>query len=318
LDLKELLTDILHAVTGIELLNVEPKGLIYVIEDDSLRLAAHMGLSEEVVAVHRDVDPRLALCMSTTRRGRNADELLFCRDPRRDCAYAATCANGLIKPHIIVPLRAHNETTGIMCLYPKGHAPFDIETSELMRTIANQIGIAVDNAKLYEKTRVLSLHDPLTGLPNRRFLSLEIERNFMKAQRYNTPLSVLMLDIDQFKTFNDMKGHIAGDALIVDIARIILKEVREADLAVRYGGEEFLVLLPEASFQQAFDIAERIRVSIAEKTPVTISIGVSSFASEMKDYSELINDADRALYQAKAFGRNRVEGVSRQMRLPID
>ncbi len=317
LDLHTLLTAALFSVTNIEILNLERKGMIYVLDAGHVHLVAHIGIPEDVVAIHRTIDAETALCMSAAHGRQKPDQVLYCNNPQFDCAFAAQKAGHVkIQPHFIAQLRSHNATTGVMCLYPKSPVQLDRETRGMIHTISNQIGIAIENAQLYEKMKLLSLHDPLTGLPNRRFLDLEIERNFSKAKRYETPLALLILDIDCFKKFNDSHGHTAGDSLLVDIAAIMLREIRESDLAVRYGGEEFIALLPETTFQQAFDVAERIRQTIAAKTPVTVSIGVSSFSSEMNDCKDIINDSDRALYQAKAFGKNRVEGISRQLRLP--
>lgn len=318
LDLHTLLTDALFAITGIELLNLERKGMVYVLNEGSAQLMAHIGIPQEILAVHRDIDTEAALCMSSVRAGSAADPIIFCNNPRLDCAYAAQKADQvMLQPHVIVHLYSHNAITGIMCLYPKNHLNQDMGARELLHTISNQLGLSIENALLYEKTKILSLHDPLTGLPNRRFLNLEIERNFFKAKRYGTPLALLIFDIDNFKKYNDSFGHTAGDSLLADIARIMLREIRESDLAVRYGGEEFLILFPETSFQQAFEVAERIRSSITDKTPVTVSIGVSAFDGAMNSHEDIINNADRALYQAKAYGKNRVEGISHQLRLPL-
>lgn len=317
LDLHTLLTDTLFAVTNIDVLNLERRGMIFTLDDGQTQLAAQIGIPDDVLALHRAIDVETALCMNAVHGRKISEPFMFCNNPRFDCAFAAQKAGGIdLQPHLIVQLSSHNATTGVMCLYPKSRMRLNPETREMLHAVSGQIGIAIENAQLYEKTKVLSLHDPLTGLPNRRFLHLEIERNFTKAKRYSSPLSVLILDIDHFKKFNDSYGHTAGDSLLADISRIMLKEIRESDLAVRYGGEEFLVLLPETTFQQAFDVAERIRQAISAKTPVTVSIGVSAFSDDMKEYKELINYADKALYQAKAFGKNRVEGISRQLRLP--
>lgn len=314
LDLKALLTDALHTVTRMELLHLESKGMIFIMQGTHLHLSAHIGLSDSIVALHSRIDPEIALCCTTEQ---NSSTVFTCDSPHLDCAFAAQNPENRMQPHIIIPLRSHNATTGMMCLFPRTHTRIDTETREMLETIANQIGITVENALLYEKTKSLSLHDHLTGLPNRRFLQLEIERNFAKSKRYATGLSLLMLDIDNFKQFNDTNGHTAGDALLADIARVILREIRETDLAVRYGGEEFLILLPETNFQQAFEIADRMRQAVAERTMVTISVGMSSFSESMESHTDMINDADRALYLAKANGKNRVEGLQRQMQLPL-
>ncbi|HSW62387.1 MAG TPA: diguanylate cyclase [Dissulfurispiraceae bacterium] len=319
LDLHILLTDALFAITGIDLLNLERKGMVYVLDEGNAQLIAHIGIPEEILAVHRAIDAETALCLNRVHAASRMEPIIFCNNPMLDCAYAAQKAcHVTLQPHIIVQLCSHNATTGIMCLYPKNHLNPDVEARELLHTISNQLGLSIENAQLYEKTKILSLHDPLTGLPNRRFLHLEIERNFSKAKRYGTPLALFILDIDNFKKYNDSYGHTAGDSLLAEISRIMLREIRESDLAVRYGGEEFLVLFPETSFQQAFEVAERIRASIAARTPVTVSIGVSAFDATMKSHEDIINNADRALYQAKAYGKNRVEGISHQLRLPLN
>lgn len=318
LDLKTMLRDVLHTVTRMELLRLERKGIIFVNQDHQLRMGAQIGLPQDIISLHQEIDRDIALCCNSMQSDTLTSAILTCDTPHLDCAFAAQNSQHRMQPHIVVPLRSHNAVSGIMCLYPMGKSAVDTEMQEMLKTIGSQIGIAIENAMLYEQTRTLSLHDHLTGLPNRRFLQLELERNFAKSKRYGTALSLLMIDIDHFKRFNDTNGHTAGDALLADIARIMLKEIRETDLAVRYGGEEFLILLPEASFEQAFDIADRMRRTIADKTPVTVSVGLSSFIENMESHTTLVCDADRALYAAKTTGKNRVEGFNHQMRLPLD
>jgi len=160
--------------------------------------------------------------------------------------------------------------------------------------------------KLYKKTRKLSLHDPLTGLANRRLMESNLEKNLKRAVRYGTAISALMIDIDYFKNYNDTHGHPAGDSLLVDIANILRESLREVDIVARYGGEEFLVLLPDIGPEGAIHVAERIRKKIKDSTSVTVSIGVSGYSDGM-DRNEFIKMADNALYQAKKSGRDRVE-----------
>ena len=161
--------------------------------------------------------------------------------------------------------------------------------------------------RLYEETRSLSLTDPLTGLSNRRRLLVEIERDIERAKRYGHPLSVIMIDIDHFKRFNDEHGHLDGDRVLIDVARLISGVTRSSDLAVRYGGEEFLILLSETNLENACTLAEKIRGTIEKNTPVTVSLGVSSCRRDTRDYEEFLKDADKALYRAKEKGRNSIE-----------
>ncbi len=165
------------------------------------------------------------------------------------------------------------------------------------------------NTRTYEETRILALYDPLTRLANRRLLDIEFEKSFAKAKRYGNQLSAIMADIDYFKEYNDTHGHEAGDVVLTKIAGIFLGEIRETDLAVRYGGEEFFILLPQTSPAEAGEIAERIRKSVEEGAGLTVSLGISAYRKEMKDREEIIREADDALYRAKQNGRNRVEAT---------
>lgn len=160
---------------------------------------------------------------------------------------------------------------------------------------------------LYERMKNLSLNDHLTGIPNRRSMEIELSRAVTMAIRYVKSFSVIMLDIDHFKKYNDTHGHAAGDHLLVIVANILIREIRSVDFVCRYGGEEFLILLPEIELPGAYEVAERIRRTIEADTPITISCGVSSFNASMHRKEALIHMADMAMYQAKSKGRNRVE-----------
>ncbi len=172
--------------------------------------------------------------------------------------------------------------------------------------------------KMREEALLLSYIDDLTGIYNHRFfiqqLTLEVERQ----KRYAQPLSLLMIDIDHFKHYNDTNGHLAGDQVLKAIALLIQHGVRQTDIVARYGGEEFAAILINARKEKAFEIAERIRRSVAETCfpnekaqpgrDLTISIGVATFSPPLLTLTDLIREADHALYQAKKKGRNRVEG----------
>lgn len=153
-----------------------------------------------------------------------------------------------------------------------------------------------------------ALVDPLTGLFNRRYMDDVIVREFMTSKRYGRNLSVLMMDIDNFKAYNDMFGHLAGDELLRKAASIFVDSVREVDIVARYGGEEFMVILPETPPDLAIVAAERIRNSVEKNTAVTLSIGQASFPDDAGELAELLRNADTALYRAKRTGRNRTVG----------
>jgi diguanylate cyclase (GGDEF)-like protein len=172
-----------------------------------------------------------------------------------------------------------------------------------------------------EELHRLSITDGLTGLHNRKHMNDTVENEVQRADRHHHPLSILMIDIDLFKTFNDAKGHQAGDEVIRSVARLIKESVRSTDYAARYGGEEFLALLPYSGLDIASRSAERIRKRIEEAqvgvnandVSITVSIGVAAFPENGNDAESVIREADLALYRAKRAGRNRavVAGLTR-------
>ncbi len=140
-------------------------------------------------------------------------------------------------------------------------------------------------------------------------MEIQLDKSLDSAKRYREALSFIMVDIDHFKNYNDSHGHQEGDRLLGRLAGILLGEVRKADYVFRYGGEEFLVVLPETDLDRACEAAERLRKAVeAEAGGVTISLGVASLTESLQEKDQLIDAADKALYRAKENGRNRVEG----------
>ena len=162
-----------------------------------------------------------------------------------------------------LPLVAQNEMLGILTLLSVAttdkHAPALRSQNRLARALAEQIGSAVSNLRLRETLRNQSIRDPLTGLFNRRYLEETVERELRRAERHHTSLGVIMLDIDHFKQFNDRFGHDGGDALLRELGPMLQKTVRKEDIACRYGGEEFLLALPDASFEDTVTRAEQLQ-----------------------------------------------------------
>jgi diguanylate cyclase (GGDEF)-like protein len=172
----------------------------------------------------------------------------------------------------------------------------------------------LETKRLMETLREANLRDPMTGLNNRRFLEEYIETLVNNVQRKKSHLSIMMLDLDYFKMVNDTYGHDAGDAVLKALAKVLKQSVRASDMVIRYGGEEFLIILQDAEGTQADQIAEKIRLAVeALKTQVagiviekTISIGISDFPTDSDTFWQAVKYADVALYQAKETGRNRV------------
>ena len=190
---------------------------------------------------------------------------------------------------------------------------FDERDVELLRAIAPQIAVAIDRTVLKDRAgefEQLSVTDPLTGLLNRRYLEKRLIEEIERSKRHRFPMSLMMLDVDEFKSYNDMFGHPAGDTALKIVAGILTDILRGADVAARYGGEEFAILLPQTTSTEAAAIAERLRQRIEHtefpKRKVTVSIGIASCSGDIDTPADLVGAADHALYEAKNHGRNNV------------
>lgn len=216
---------------------------------------------------------------------------------------------------LCIPILNENDTVlGVLNLFRKEIDAFASYEIELFNKITAQITLALDKTLLYEHTKELSTTDELTGIFNRRYFNQRYEREIQRSKRYNHHLAVVMLDIDHFKIYNDLNGHIMGDEVLKKVAEILDKNIRKADILARYGGEEFVILLPEISKNQAQKVAEKLRKKIEkaefeneEAQPsgqITISLGLAVYPEDSKNAQKLIEYADNALYLAKSFGRN--------------
>jgi diguanylate cyclase (GGDEF)-like protein len=200
----------------------------------------------------------------------------------------------------------------------RGGAFYNENDLALMDLVAPQIALALERAIWQHRAnqfQLMSITDPLTGLHNRRYLEARLSEELNRSKRYETPMSFMMIDIDDFKFYNDRNGHQAGDRALEITAQCLRSTLRKADVAARYGGEEFSILLPQASLPEAGMIADRLRRTImntrfphGESQPlgsVTLSIGLSSSSPSLDSVEAIIRAADRALYHAKSHGKNR-------------
>ena len=215
---------------------------------------------------------------------------------------------------LCLPLAAYGVQVGLLTLSGPEQALAD--RRDIFEAVAEKLSMALGNLSMQERLRHQSIRDPLTGLFNRRYLEVSAAREIARCARRDLPLSLLMLDIDHFKAFNDLHGHPGGDALLAQFGKLLQAMTRGEDIACRYGGEEFTLILPEADLDAACQRAETIRIAVQAMQvaylgkllpQVTVSIGVASFPLHGNVPEALIHTADEALYRAKRNGRNRIE-----------
>ncbi|MBN1210134.1 MAG: diguanylate cyclase [Myxococcaceae bacterium] len=217
---------------------------------------------------------------------------------------------------LAVPMVHTDKLLGVMNFQRPEVAGFSPEELELLMAVADQAATAVKNARLHAETVQLTMTDPLTGAPNRRHLFNRLEAELARAERYSSPLSILMVDVDHFKRLNDSAGHRAGDETLRVVSDVLRGRVRKVDTLARYGGEEFMVLLPQTSKADAVEVGEKLRRAVLETAAlaspsqptghVTISIGVACYPVDAADQETLVDCADSALYGSKRGGRNKV------------
>jgi two-component system, cell cycle response regulator len=213
------------------------------------------------------------------------------------------------------PIVTNNRLAGLLAVAGKNVARINKETEGFLSQVANQSHIVMENSRLFERVRNLSVRDSLTDLYNHRHSMELAENEFQRVGRYQESFSILMIDLDHFKQVNDEHGHQAGDGVLREIAQVLRDTLRTVDAVGRYGGEEFVAVLPHTGEDEARLTAERVRKRIAEHVfrvgdralQVTVSVGVASYpADDVDSASTLVKAADRALYRAKEAGRNRV------------
>jgi diguanylate cyclase (GGDEF)-like protein/PAS domain S-box-containing protein len=186
---------------------------------------------------------------------------------------------------------------------------------EMAVSLSEYLSLSIANLKLRETLKYQSIKDPLTGLFNRRFMTESFNREISRASRKKTKIGVIMLDIDHFKKFNDAWGHAAGDELLIQIGRFFRERTRESDIACRYGGEEFTILMPESTMEDTYKRAEKLREDVKNMRayiggqllpPINLSMGIAEYPTHGKNVDDLLHIADTALYRAKQEGRDRV------------
>jgi diguanylate cyclase (GGDEF)-like protein len=216
---------------------------------------------------------------------------------------------------LAVPILREHQLLGLVTTVDPEDGGFGDDDIESLSALAVQAGVAIENARLHRVVERQAVTDALTGLANRRQFYEVLGREYERAQRFGTPLSLILLDIDDFKQINDSRGHLAGDAVLHGVAATLAELIREIDMAARYGGEEFAILLPQTAQEGAALLAERLRREIASRPirfgpdeieGITASFGVAAGPEDSMTQIDLIASADAALYQAKRDGKNHV------------
>jgi diguanylate cyclase (GGDEF)-like protein len=291
-------------------------GAFLTVEGAELRLAA-IKQPLEVIRLLGDTFPLAGsrLCHMTVQRGRplispvgGPEDILLPLLPNWD-----------VHSFLGVPIVFRDRVTGLIALYNSGTQGFSEGDARVAELFAGQVAIALDNSRRVEIMEKQAVTDELTGLYNRRAFADVGEKEVGRARRYRRPLSLILFDIDHFKNVNDTYGHPVGDHVLRLLTKLVTRTTRSTDHVCRYGGEEFIVLMPEAGHDEGLAMADRLRLEISRMTIVaagtgeialTVSCGVAELRPDDpgEDLDGLIARADRAMYQAKAAGRNTVRG----------
>ena len=220
-----------------------------------------------------------------------------------------------INIEIALPIMTRMKTCGIIATISKHRVKDITEVKRLLQIVAEITGIALENIELFNKIENIAITDTLTQLWNRSYLFKQFSHDLEKARKKLRPISVIMFDLDHFKSFNDTYGHLVGDKILKEISKVLMNKTKKIGWVARYGGEEFLVVLPETTKDEAFHTAEKIRKNIENMhfaidknitLKLTISGGIASFPFDGDETESLIKSADDSLYRAKEEGRNRI------------
>ncbi len=286
---------------------------LYDSANKELTLHAHFGLSAEFIKVERwNLSPG-----GLTEQILNSGEIFIISNTEDTPFFHNPVAvHEGIKSLICVPLLFHNDIVGILYLDDFVPRDFDRGKLELLSILASFAALAIYNARLHNKTKLMAITDFLTGLYNHRYFQQIFNQELGRASRYQKVMSLVILDIDDFKSFNDRFGHAVGDKVLIAIGDIISQSLRKIDYAFRYGGEEFVLILPETALENAILTAERLRERIAAQAAlavpesdgnsITVSAGVACFPENGTNREALFTLMDSFLYKAKSMGKNKV------------
>ncbi|MCR4428236.1 MAG: sensor domain-containing diguanylate cyclase [Caldiserica bacterium] len=298
LELDQTLDMILNSLASVA--GVYTAAILIVDEgQNALRIRAQRGYFSEVTQIVIPLDKGI------TGRAATTGIIQVVNDVKSDPDYIKGAPGTVCE--MAIPLKAEGRVIGVLDIESNQEGFFDAERQSLIVSLADQISLALYNSILYERTREMAITDYLTGLFNRRHFLELAQREVFRDERFGHPLCLAMIDIDHFKEYNDRYGHLSGDQALKDLAWKMKANCRKIDILARFGGEEFVILMPETDLQGGLTLASRLREIVQMELPITVSIGVASMEKGGSlSLEELLKRADLALYQAKEGGRNRV------------
>jgi diguanylate cyclase (GGDEF)-like protein len=299
------------AQTSAELLQAE-YGSLLIYDEDDRSLTAKAAVGKDVALLNRDGGVGKRIAARVLQQGK---PLVVTDVDHTGLPPTPEGRKYKTRSFLSYPIVIGSRKIGVLNVTDKiDGTPYTEYDLEILNAVTPQLAVALDRVKLERKAgkyEQLSITDPLTGLLNRRYLEERMMEEIKRSRRYGHPMSFMMIDVDEFKSYNDKFLHTAGDKVLQTLAHHMKDSLRGADVAARYGGEEFSILLPQTALTEARAIAERLREKVATaefpNRTVTISIGVASFAPNIRTSEELISAADKALYEAKNKGRNNVQ-----------
>ncbi|MGB5684391.1 MAG: sensor domain-containing diguanylate cyclase, partial [Candidatus Electrothrix sp.] len=310
LDLDELLEKIMDK--AIELLGAE-KGILFLYpEDKNLPRELEVRVARNVDCITTEQNTFFT-SRSVIRKVEKKREPLIIEDAVTDNAFKdqASVINYSLRSVLCVPIQHRNSLLGVIYLDNRMVSGlFNREDLWVLELISSQAGVSIENARLFKE----SVMDALTGIYNRAYFDNFLLHSAKTSWQDNKKLSLILIDVDKFKTFNDTYGHQIGDIVLQSVAQVIRSKVRKHDVAARYGGDEFAVILPDTEKQEAGLLGEEINMAVSEHQvihetngeqkvlKITVSIGVAEMTDN--DRTELVKDADKALYRVKELGRN--------------
>jgi diguanylate cyclase (GGDEF)-like protein len=323
IDLDEVLQNILlSAMTMVDM----PAGTVALYDEATNRLEmhAHAGLSENFTRHNCWTVKPGGLTHEILDRGEvfvieDTEQAEFFKNP-------LALAEG-IRSLIAVPLKMQRKIVGVLYVDDFRPRQFSGDSLHLLSVLGSFASMSIDNARLYRRTLELACTDGLTGLYNQRQFKKMFPEEVARSSRYGKPLSLILFDVDNFKKFNDIYGHPTGDVVLQELANLLKELLRGSDMLYRYGGEEFVALLPETAFPDALCVAERIRIFVETESRrfldrvsigqgITVSVGVASFPEDGNTPAALFKSVDDLMYEAKRLGKNQVHYRQRGAQCP--